>query len=171
MNETAQGYAAAPQHGLREATCDMIVTVEPDGTFMACDIEELPICGEDFKVVFGTRTSGALIWSGAYMGFAIRMGNWAVAKLLEHRFNGPSLTNVGGTCELPCRGAYERLKEHLTGKGPHFRVELMIRTLPAGLRTVVISQNYRQRVGTSRITEAIKLGPRMIVLIIGQRSR
>lgn len=173
--ETRQGYGAALQRGMREATSEMIVTVEPDGTFMAQDIEKLLIYAMDFDVVFGTRTSRALIWSGANMGFGIRIGNWAVAKLLEYLFNGPSLTDVGCTYKLLHRSAYERVKDRLTVDGSHFSVELMIRSLQAGLRTVEISVNYRQRIGTSKITgkitKAIKLGLRMILFILGQRLR
>lgn len=173
--ETTQGYGAALQRGMREATTDIIVTVEPDGTFMARDIEKLLIYGEDFDVVFGTRTSRALIWSGANMGFGIRMGNWAVAKFMEYLFNGPSLTDVGCTYKLLHRSAYERIKDRLTVNGSHFSVELMVRTLQAKLRNVEISVNYRQRVGTSKITgkiwKAARLGFRMILFIARERLR
>jgi glycosyltransferase involved in cell wall biosynthesis len=175
VHETKQGYGAALQRGMSEATSELIVTVEPDGTFMAKDIEKLLIYAEDFEVVFGTRTSRALIWSGANMGFAIRLGNWAVAKLLEYLFNGPSLTDVGCTYKLLHRSAYEQVKDKLTVNGSHFSVELMIRTLQAKLRTVEISVNYRQRIGTSKITgkitKAIRLGFRMIFFILGERLR
>ncbi len=175
IHETSQGYGAALQRGMREATSEIIVTVEPDGTFMAKDIEKLLIYAEDFEVVFGTRTSRALIWSGANMGFGIRMGNWAVAKFLEYLFNGPSLTDVGCTYKLLHRSAYERVKSQLTVNGSHFSVELMIRTLQADLRTVEISVNYRQRIGTSKITgkvwKAARLGFRMIFFIARERVR
>ncbi len=173
--ETQQGYGAALKRGMQEATGDLIVTVEPDGTFIARDIEKLLLYGEDFEVVFGTRTSRALIWTGANMGFGIRMGNWAVAKFLEYLFNGPSLTDVGCTYKLLHRSAYERIKERLTVNGSHFSVELMVRALQTGLRSVEISVNYRQRIGTSKITgdlsKAIRLGFRMIFFILRERLR
>ena len=173
--ETAQGYGAALQRGMKEASSDLIVTVEPDGTFVAKDIEKLLLYGEDFDVVFGTRTSRALIWTGANMGFGIRLGNWAVAKFLEYLFNGPSLTDVGCTYKLLHRSAYDRVKDHLTVNGSHFSVELMIRTLQMRLRTVEISVNYRQRVGTSKITgkiwKAARLGFRMIRFIALERLK
>jgi glycosyltransferase involved in cell wall biosynthesis len=175
VHETSQGYGAALQRGMREATGEIIVTVEPDGTFMAKDIEKLLVYSEDFDVVFGTRTSRALIWSGANMGFGIRMGNWAVAKFLEYLFNGPSLTDVGCTYKLLHRSAYARIKDKLTVNGSHFSVELMIRTLQVDLRTVEISVHYRQRIGTSKITgkiwKAARLGFRMIFFIARERLR
>lgn len=173
--ETTQGYGAALRRGMSEATGQIIVTAEPDGTFLGRDIEKLLIYGEDFDVVFGTRTSRSLIWSGANMGFGIRLGNWAVGKYLEYLFNGPSLTDVGCTYKLLHRQAYERIREALTVDGSHFSVELMVRTLQARLRTVEVSVHYRDRIGTSKITgklgKAIRLGFRMIGFITMQRLR
>ena len=171
--ETKQGYGAALQRGMREATGDLIVTVEPDGTFIARDIEKLLLYGEDFDVVFGTRTSRALIWSGANMKFAIRMGNWAVAKFLEYLFNGPSLTDVGCTYKLLHRAAYEKIKDQLTVNGSHFSPELMVRVLQNKIRSVEVSVHYGRRIGISKITgktwKAARLGFRMIFFIAKQR--
>ncbi len=171
--ETRQGYGAALQGGMAAATGDLIVTVEPDGTFVANDIEKLLIYSEDFDVVFGTRTSRALVWSGANMGFALRLGNWAVAKFLEYLFNGPSLTDVGCTYKLMRRQAYEKIKNQLTVLGSHFSPEFMIRVLQNDIRCVEVPVHYRARIGTSKITgelhKAILLGLRMIWFIIVQR--
>jgi glycosyltransferase involved in cell wall biosynthesis len=175
VQETAQGYGAALRRGMQEARSDIIVTVEPDGTFLARDIEKLLLYGEDFDVVFGTRTSRALIWSGANMRFGIRLGNWAVGKFLEYLFNGPSLTDVGCTYKLLHRSAYARIEKDLTVNGSHFSVELMVRVLQAKLRTVEVSVHYRSRIGTSKITgkigKAIRLGLRMIFFIARERVR
>lgn len=173
MLETRQGYGAALQRGMREATGDIIVTVEPDGTFVAKDIEKLLIYSEDFEVVFGTRTSRSLIWSGANMKFALRLGNWAVAKFLEYLFNGPSLTDVGCTFKLIRRQAYEDIKHYFTVPGSWFSPEFMIRVLQHKLHCVEVPVHYRPRVGESKITgktwPAVKLGLRMIVFIIKER--
>ena len=175
VHETTQGYGAALQRGMRESTGDIIVTVEPDGTFLARDIEKLLIYGEDFEVVFGTRTSRALIWSGANMKFGIRMGNWAVAKFLEYLFNGPSLTDVGCTYKLLRRAAYEKVRDQLTVNGSHFSPELMLRVLRAKISAVEVSVHYRPRIGTSKITgktwKAARLGFRMIFFILKERFR
>jgi|SRR5581483_7544203 len=176
VHETAQGYGAALQRGMREAHGDLIVTVEPDGTFMAADLEKLLIYSENFDVVFGTRTSRALIWSGANMRFGIRLGNWAVAKFLEYLFNGPSLTDVGCTYKLLHRRAYEKIRDELTVNRSHFSPELMLRVLHNGnLKAVEIPVHYRERIGESKITgktgKAIKLGIRMILFIARERLK
>ena len=45
--ETRQGYGHALRRGLREATGDLVIMAEPDGTFMGRDVLKLLIA-EDF---------------------------------------------------------------------------------------------------------------------------
>ena len=100
IHEPKQGYGNALMRGLREATGELIVMCEADGTFSASDITKFLLYSEDFPVVLGTRTSRAAIWSGAFMPFSVRFGNWAMAKFLEVLHNGPTLTDVGCTFKL-----------------------------------------------------------------------
>lgn len=175
VKETKQGYGAALQAGLRAATGDVLITVEPDGTFTAGDIERFLIYSSDYDVIFGTRTSRSPVWSGANMYFSLRIGNWAVAKLLEYLFNGPSLTDVGCTYKLIHRHVYEKIKDTLTVNRSHFSPEFMIRCLQHGLATVEIPVRYGARIGTSKITgkksKAVKLGFIMIGLILRERIK
>ncbi len=175
--ETTQGYGAALKRGMQEAQGDLIVTVEPDGTFRAQDLDRLLVYSRDYEVVFGTRTSRNPVWSGgdpgANMYFALRVGNWAVAKLLEYLFNGPSFTDVGCTYKLIHRHAYQKIRGTLTVDGSHFSPEFMLRCLLSGLRVVEVPVQYGARVGTSKITgqvsKAIRLGFRMIFFILKER--
>ena len=98
--EKKQGYGFAYMRGLSEVTGDLIVMTEADGTFEPEDIHKFLLYSDDFSVVFGTRTSRAIIWSDAFMPFPVRFGNWAVAKFLEVIHNGPTLTDVGCTYKL-----------------------------------------------------------------------
>ena len=177
VKETAQGYGAAMRAGLAAASGDLLITCEPDGTFRASDLERLLIFSHDYDAVFGTRTSRNPVWSGgdpgANMDFALRMGNWAVAKLLEYLFNGPSFTDVGCSYKLIHRRAYEKIKDTFTVNGNWFSPEYMIRVLQGGLSVVEIPVNYGSRIGTSKITgkrhKAILLGLRMIRFILVER--
>src|SRR3989344_847032 len=177
VKETTQGYGAALRRGMREATGDLIVTVEPDGTFCADDLDRLLVYSREYDVVFGTRTSRNPVWSGGdpgvNMDFALRMGNWAVAKLLEYLFNGPSFTDVGCTYKLIHRLAYEKIKGSFKVDGNWFSSEFMIRTLQHQLSVVEIPVRYGARIGTSKITgkrsKAIALGFRMIRFIVVER--
>jgi glycosyltransferase involved in cell wall biosynthesis len=175
--ERTQGYGAALRRGLQEASGDLMIMVEPDGTFRADDLDRLLVYSRDYDAVFGTRTSRNPVWSGgdpgANMYFILRMGNWAVAKLLEYLFNGPSFTDVGCTYKLIHRHSYERIAGTLTVTGSHFQPEFMLRTLEHGLRVVEIPVRYGARIGSSKITGkkrgAVMLGLRMIVFIVTQR--
>lgn len=177
IKETTQGYGAALQRGMREATGDLIVTCEPDGTFRASDLDRFLVYSQEYDVVFGTRTSRNPVWSGgdpgANMYFALRMGNWAVAKLLEYLFNGPSSTDVGCTYKLIHRPAYEKIKDTFSVRGNWFSPEYMIRVLEHKLSVVEIPVQYGARVGTSKITgkfhKAVMLGFRMIWFILTER--
>ncbi|HEY4504832.1 MAG TPA: glycosyltransferase family 2 protein [Candidatus Paceibacterota bacterium] len=173
--ETTQGYGAAMRRGMSEATGQVIITAEPDGTFSASDIEKFLVYADEFDVVFGTRTSRSLIWSKANMDTSLRLGNAGVAKLLEYMFNGPSLTDVGCTYKLIHRSAYEQIKAHFTVNGNWFSPEFMIRALQSNFRCVEVPVNYRARIGQSKITgrkwPAIKLGLRMIFFIISEKLK
>lgn len=177
VSEEKQGYGAALRRGMREATGDLIVTVEPDGTFKADDLDRLLIFSRGYEAVFGTRTSRVPVWAGrdlkANMDFFIRLGNWAVAKLLEYLFNGPSFTDVGCTYKLIHRHAYERIRNSLTVDGNWFSPEFMIRVLQSGIPVVEIPVQYGARIGTSKITgkrnKAISLGLKMVGFILAER--
>lgn len=172
--EERPGYGSALMRGMAEASGDLIVTVEPDGTFSAGDLDKLLAYSHDFEVVFGTRTSRALIWSGAYMPFWVRFGNWAVAKELEYLFNGPSLTDVGCTYKLMTRHSYQKIKHRLKVPGSHFSPNFMMAVLEEGIKCVEIPVHYKTRIGDSKITgknpgKAFKLGIRMIFYILKER--
>ncbi len=109
VKEPQQGYGFALRRGLAEARGDLIVLCEPDGTFVPKDLYKLLAYAEDFDMVLGTRTTQELIWQGANMRQAIRLGNLAVAKLLELLFDGPSLSDCGCTFRLLSRSAYEKI--------------------------------------------------------------
>jgi len=175
VKEPRQGYGFALQRGLREAGGDLIILAEPDGTFMAKDLLKLLAYSDDFEMVLGTRTTRELIWAEANMGIFLRLGNWAVAKLLEFLFNGPSLSDCGCTMRLVRADTVSRIQNHLTVGGSHFLPEMVILGLLGGMRIVEVPINYRGRVGTSKITGSFKtawrVGWRMIRLILSYRIR
>lgn len=171
--ERQPGYGAALSRGLREATADIVVTCEPDGTFSAGDLIKLLIYSDDYDVVFGTRTSKAAIWSGANMSWLLRIGNVAVAKLLEYLFNGPCLTDVGCTMKLIKRDVLQSFVHRLSVTGSHFQPEFMIMSIRASRKVIEIPVEYLPRKGVSKITgklsKAVRLGLTMIAFILKTR--
>ncbi len=173
--EPKQGYGHASRRGLREATGDLIVLAEPDGTFLPGDIQKLLVFSDECDAVFGTRTTRELIWRGANMEWFLRWGNWAVAKGVEVLFNTSHLSDVGCTYRLFTRGVAEMIAERMRIGGNHAGPEMMLITITSGARFVEIPVNYLPRVGTSSATgsplAAIYIGLRMIEMILRFRAR
>jgi glycosyltransferase involved in cell wall biosynthesis len=173
ISEQKQGYGNALQRGLREASGDIIILAEPDGTFIGRDVLKLLAYADDFDLVCGTRTTRELIWEQANMGWFLRIGNWVVAKMLQVLFDGPSLTDCGCTLRLAHRRAVDVLQDRLTVGGSHFLPEMVILALRSDLKVIEIPVNYRGRVGESKITGSLKgtlkTGLRMMGLLVRYR--
>lgn len=170
VEEPRQGYGHATRRGLTEATGDLIVLAEPDGTFLAEDLTKLLVYSGECDVVFGTRTTRELIWHGANMPGSLRWGNWAVAKLIEVLFNTSHLSDVGCTYRLLRRATARHVATAMTVGGNHAGAEVMLIAITSGARVVEVPVNYLPRVGRSSVTgrrlAAIGVGLRMIGLVL-----
>jgi glycosyltransferase involved in cell wall biosynthesis len=175
VTETRQGYGHALRRGLQEARGDYIILSEPDGTFIGRDVHKLLAYAGDFDLVMGTRTTQELIWQEANMGWFLRVGNVAVAKLLQYLFGGPSLSDCGCTMRLIQRDAATRMHPRLTVGSSHFLPEMVVLALLDGLHVIEVPVNYRGRLGESKITgsvtTAVRVGLNMIGLILSYRVR
>lgn len=169
VHESQQGYGAAIMRGLAEATGDLLIVAEPDGTFSGHDVVKLLAYSDDMPVVFGTRTSREFVWEGANMNFFLKFGNWAVGKMVEFIFNTTILTDVGCSMRLFHRAAYERIKPGFSEAGSAFGCQLLLLTVLGGVPFIEIPVNYKKRVGESSVTgnpfKAFILGMRMIAMI------
>jgi glycosyltransferase involved in cell wall biosynthesis len=173
--ESKQGYGHAIRRGLREATGDLVVLAEPDGTFLPSDLMKLLTYSDECDVVFGTRTTRELIWHGSNMDSFLKWGNWAVAKMVEVLFNTSHLSDVGCTYRLLNRRLADYVEQNMKVGGSHAGPEIMLLVIVSGARFVEIPVNYLPRVGVSSVTGnrvvAFLLGLRMIGLILRFRLR
>jgi len=173
--ESRQGYGNAIRRGLEEASGDLIVLAEPDGTFLPEDLVKLLAYSGECNAVFGTRTTRELIWDGANMGSFLKWGNWAVAKMVEVLFNTSHLSDIGCTYRLVDRRLADYLLVNMRVGGSHAGPEMMMLTIGSGARFVEVPVNYLPRVGKSTVTGrpvvALGLGLRMILLILRFRLR
>ena len=169
VKEPLQGYGNASRRGLLEATGDLIVLCEPDGTFVPEDIRKLLTYSTECDAVFGTRTTWELVWEGANMDWFLRWGNWAVAKLMELLLNTSHLSDVGCTYRLLQRDIARHVANSMTVGGSHAGAEIMVLTIGSGARFVEVPVNYLPRVGKSSVTgsrlAAVSVGLRMIGLV------
>jgi glycosyltransferase involved in cell wall biosynthesis len=173
VQETRQGYGFALRRGLREASGDLIILAEPDGTFDGKDVIKLLAYSDDFDCVLGTRTTREMIWDGANMGLFLRYGNLVVAKLLEVLFGSSSLSDCGCTMRLIHKRAARPLLDRFSVGGSHFLPEMVILCLLSGCSVVEVPVNYRSRQGTSKITGSFRntwrVALRMIQIIVSYR--
>jgi glycosyltransferase involved in cell wall biosynthesis len=173
VNELQQGYGHALRRGLKEASGDIVILAEPDGTFIGRDVLKLLAYADDFDMVCGTRTTRELVWDQANMGWFLRLGNWTVAKIIQVLYGGPSLSDCGCTLRLTHRTALAQIENDLTVGGSHFLPEMVILALKKRLKVIEVPVNYRGRVGESKITGNLKgtleTGLRMIGIIIKYR--
>ncbi len=172
--EKKQGYGHGYQAGLREAKTDIIIMSEPDSTFdHKHDIIKLLTYSDEFPVVFGTRTTQALIHEGANMGIFLKWGNVFVAKLIEVFFSTTHLSDVGCTMRLYKRSTLRRLMPRFSIGGNYFSPEMILLTALHRIPFVEIPVNFLPRMGESmgaaNFWKAFKLGIAMIRLIVYYR--
>jgi glycosyltransferase involved in cell wall biosynthesis len=150
--EPNQGYGNAIRRGFQETKCDFILISEPDGTFTAKDIVKFLAYIDDYAVVWGTRTDTRFIGDGANMGLAMRLGNIAVAKLLQLLFDTTRISDVGCTLKLYRREVIEDISRYFRVGREHFGAELMVLTALKKFDIVEIPVQYNERVGKSSVT-------------------
>lgn len=172
--EKKQGFGWGYRKALAEATGDLIIMTEPDGTYdHKRDLHKLLLYSGDFPVVFGTRTTQALIGEGANMGLFLKWGNVFVAKLIEVLFNTTHLSDVGCTLLLLSREALEQIQPHFSIGGNHFSPEIVILLALKRIPFVEIPVHYLERVGESRgsgtLWRSFKLGLRKIGVVFKYR--
>ena len=171
--EKKQGYGWGYRRGLYEATGDLIITSEPDGTFSPKDLLKLLSYSDDFEVVLGSRTRDVLISEGANMGLFLKHGNWAVAKIIEVIYNTTSISDVGCTMRLIKRDALEKIRPYFKYGGSYFGLEMVLLIILKELKFIEIPLHYCKRVGTSSVTgsfyKTLILGTQMFLLAIKYR--
>jgi glycosyltransferase involved in cell wall biosynthesis len=176
VHESVQGYGAAIRRGIAETrNADLVCVCEPDGTFDPGDILKLLPFTADVDVVLGSRTVQTFILSGANMGWFLRWGNWAVAKLTEVLFNTVYLSDVGCTFRVLTRGAVDRLEPHFESNESAFGFEMMLLVARLRIPLVQVPVKYQPRVGVSSVTgdrrKTVELGLSMIALCLHHRFR
>jgi glycosyltransferase involved in cell wall biosynthesis len=171
--ESTQGYGAAIKRGLREADADLVCVCEPDGTFDPGDLLKLLPFTSECEFVVGSRTVSNFIWDGANMGWFLRWGNWAVAKVIEVLFNTAYLSDVGCTFRVVARERVNALLEDLTLDGSAFGLEMLMVAVRQRATIVQVPVNYRPRVGVSSVTgelrKTVPLGLEMLSIVVKMR--
>jgi glycosyltransferase involved in cell wall biosynthesis len=171
--EPVQGYGSAIRRGFTEATGDLIVVCEPDGTFAPDDLGKLLPFLSDCEFVLGSRTVNDFIYEGANMGRLLRWGNWGMAKLTEVLYGSAYLSDVGCTFRVITRPALEQLMPLFETNASAFGYEMMLHAARQRMRIVQVPVRYLPRVGESSVTgdmgKAVRLGFHMLGMLVRHR--
>jgi dTDP-glucose pyrophosphorylase len=176
-SENMRGYGHALRVGMEKATGEILVLTEADGSFKARDLGKLLEYLKDADMVLGTRTTEQMIQQGANMNLFLRLGNVAVAKIIEILWwsrHEPRLTDVGCTFRAVWADAYRRMKKDLKADGPSFSPEMIIEPIRRYMRVIEIPVSYHGRIGgeskhSGNLGASVKTGLSMLALIIRKR--
>ncbi len=170
--EMKPGYGACCMRAMEEAarSADVVVLCEGDSTFSARDISKLLAYLENCDLVLGTRATQELREKDTQMDWLINPANQIVAKLIQTRFWGTRLTDVGCTYRAIRVDAYRRLAPKLRVQGNHFSPHMFIEALKMRMRVIEVPVVFRKRggvskgVGSNKI-KAAKVATRMLGLL------
>lgn len=150
--ETIPGYGSCCMRALAEASrdADVIVLCEGDMTFSAHDVKKLLAYLENCDLVLGTRATQELRDRDTQMDWLLNPGNQIVAKLVQARFWGTRLTDMGCTYRAIRAESYQRLRGRLRVKGNYFSPHMFIEALKMDMRVIEIPVFFRARMGESK---------------------
>jgi hypothetical protein len=164
--ESVPGYGSCCMRALAEGArgADVVVLCEGDCTFSSADVRKLLAYLENADLVLGTRATQELRARGTQMDWLINPANQLVAKLVQLRFWGTRLTDVGCTYRAIRVEALNRLAPHLRVRGNHFSPHMFIEALRLDMRVIEIPVTFRRRVGESKGVGSNKLKAARVAL-------
>jgi len=154
VTESLKGYGAACLRGIDYLAAkrpDVVIFLDGDFSDHPEEMRHLvePIRRGECDLVVGSRTLGRSE-PGALRPQA-RAGNWLATRLLRLLYGG-RFTNLG-----PFRAIrFDRLLElGMRDRGFGWTMEMQVRALKGGLKTMEVPVSYRRRVGVSKITGTV----------------
>ena len=164
--EHRPGYGSCCMRAMAEAAneSDVIVLCEGDMTFSGTDVAKLLAYLENCDLVLGTRATQELRESGTQMDWLINPANQVMAKLIQIRFWGTRLTDVGCTYRAIRTDAYRRLASRLRVTENHFSPHMSIEALKLQMSVIEIPVTFKNRVGLSKGVGSNKLKAARVAL-------
>ena len=169
-------YGELFRTGIAASTGDIVVLTMDDESFDLGDVSKLLgyMCEAD--LVLGTRTTGQLVQQGSNLNWAARVGNYALAKLIQVLWagRGVRLTDVGCTFRALWCVTYDQISADLQSRGPEIAPEMIVEALRHRLWVIEIPINYCRTTDETRIrVEHRNIGVffSMAALIISKRLR
>lgn len=154
-HEKNMGKAVALETGVRNATGEIIATIDADCTYEAAKIGELvKLIESGSDLAIGSR------FLGRARGLKLlnRAGNWLFSSLIS-LFTGQRITDAQSGLRAFRRELFYRLA--VQAKGLDWETEMTARAVREGYSVVEIPIEYYERVGTSKL-HPFKDGYRML---------
>jgi dTDP-glucose pyrophosphorylase len=147
VQEHEQGYGCALRRGLDDATGDIVILTEADGSFSPADVPKLLEYLKDCDMVLGTRTTRQMIEQGANMNAFPRFMNILFGKIIELLWWDlePRFTDVGCTYRAIWKTSYDKIRPYVRSDGPAYSPDMTIAVLNCKLRVIEIPVTYRMR--------------------------
>ncbi|KKW27859.1 MAG: Glycosyl transferase, family 2 [Candidatus Kaiserbacteria bacterium GW2011_GWB1_52_6] len=145
--EKRQGYGYALQAALLAASGDLVVSIEPDATYIGKDLKRFLIFSEDFPVVFGSRVIKKT--HNKDWGYWRREVNFLYGTLIHLLFNTNTITDIGCTYKLLKREVIHELAPHWRHGSSLFATELLLLVITRGYPFIEIPVTFEERVGGS----------------------
>jgi len=173
VTEKVPGYGSCCQRCLAEAAkdlsdSDVIILCEGDMTFSGADVDKFLAYLENCDLVLGTRATQELRQRDTQMDWLINPANQVVAKLIQTRFWGTRLTDVGCTYRAMRVDAYRKLQPKLRILGNHFSPHMYMEALKLQMRVIEVPIVFKVRMGVSKGVgsnkqKAAKVATRMLL--------
>ncbi|GAA0751995.1 glycosyltransferase family 2 protein [Psychroflexus lacisalsi] len=168
LYEPNMGYGYACLNGLSylqnlEDITDIVVFLDGDYSDYPDEMDKLlkPITEDDIDLVIGARVKSKR--EPGSMTFPQIFGNWLATSLMRLFFNS-KFTDLG-----PFRAIkYEKLLDlNMEDKTYGWTVEMQLKALKQNLSYTEVKMNYRNRIGTSKVSGTIKGAVMAGVKILG----
>lgn len=167
--EGRRGYGSAYLRGFKEASGDIIVMLDADGTYPAEDIPRFikPLLSGEADLVTGTRIKGkinpgALPWLHRNIG--VPLLTWMLNLLY-----GTKVSDAHCGMRAFTKDALEKME--LSSTGMEFASEMLIKAAQENLRVLEIPIEYRARTGGKPKLEPLRDGLRHMRFMLSYRFK
>lgn len=166
LHEERQGYGFALRKGLLAATGDLIVSIEPDGTYVGRDMRRFLVFSDDFPVVLGSRTIHKT--RNKDWGFWRREANILCGMMIHVLFQTNTITDIGCTYKLLHRDVLPRLAPSWVHGSSLFATDVLLSVVSRDIPFIEIPVTFRERSGDSAVLGNRAALARLALLGLGQ---
>lgn len=126
--------------GIKSTSADLLIISSPTGAFRGKDLVKFLSYGDDFDMVFGSRTHVPLIQKRTEMTFLKRIVDVFLGKLISLLFICPPLTDISCDYILTNRKAWSKILRE--SQSSHFALEWLLIAAKNQIKFIQIPINF-----------------------------